>query len=80
MGYIWEQVGRDVVSKVSRNQILKGLGSHNQEAGVILKKMGSLEGGEASNKMRHRLEEGKVGALALIYARDNNQLGQDCWQ
>lgn len=42
MAYIWKKVGRDV-SKVSMNQILKGLGSHNQEAGVILEKMGSLE-------------------------------------
>ena len=40
MGYAWEQVGRDV-SKISRNQILKGLGSLKQEAGVILKEMGS---------------------------------------
>lgn len=34
---MWEHVGRDV-SKVRRNQIIKGPGSHNQEAGVILKK------------------------------------------
>ena len=42
MGNAWEQVGRDV-SKISRNQILKGLGSLKQEAGVILKEMGNLK-------------------------------------
>lgn len=36
---MWEHVGRDV-SKVRRNQIIKGPGSHNQEASVILKKRG----------------------------------------
>lgn len=65
-----EHAGRDV-SEVRRNQILKGLGSHNQEAGVILKKKGKLwkcfkTGGEGGSKMRQTLEEDKVEAIVLI--------------
>ena len=32
------------------------------------------------SKMRHRLEEGKVEAVVLIQARDDNQMAQDCRQ